>query len=281
MDRMNASPTFRWLGIAGLELGVEDQVLVIDPYFTRIPFWRQWIGRIELNRPLVREKLPVCTHLLVTHAHWDHLMDVPEVANSTGARVYGSANTCQLLRLLGVPGEQVQEIRSGDRLDLSPFEVKVFASEHMKVPWFSPGPIAHNLRPPLRARDYRMDCGFSFLISVGDRVLLTDPGERPDRVERADLLLVSPFHNLVYLRSLLPRVHPRVVIPNHWDDLWRPLSKPLRPMIRPPVWSLPPIQRVNLPNFKRTIEQVDPTFRVLIPEIFTFYKLSDILDDLP
>lgn len=52
-------------------------------------------------------------------------------------------------------------------------------------------------------------------------------------------------------------------------------------MIRPPVWSLPPIQRVNLPNFKRTIEQVDPTFRVLIPEIFTFYKLSDILDDLP
>jgi len=277
---MNASPTFRWLGIAGLELGGDDQVLAIDPYFTRIPFWRQWIGRIEPDRALVREKIPVCRHVLVTHAHWDHLMDVPEVANSTGASVYGSANTCQLLRLLGVPGERVHEIRSGDSLNLGPFKVKVLPSEHMKVPWFSPGPITQDLRPPLRARDYRMDSCFSFLISVGNRVLLTDPGERPDPVATADILLVSPYHDNAYLRSLLPRVNPKVVIPNHWDDLWRPLSKPVRPMMGPPSWSFPPVQRVNLSHFKQAVEQLDTTVRVLIPEMFTVYELADIMDTL-
>jgi L-ascorbate metabolism protein UlaG (beta-lactamase superfamily) len=274
---MNTSLMFRWLGIAGIELRLDDQVLVIDPYFTRIPFWQQWFGRVRPNSALIREMLPTCNYILVTHAHWDHLMDVPEVANFTGAVVFGSYNTCQLLRILGVPSQQVQEIQSGNKLTLGPFGASVFLSEHKPAPGFLPGRISSNLRPPLRARDYRMDCCFSFLISTRNCILLTDPGERSDQAESADVLLVSPHHDFAYLQPLLQRAHPKVVIPNHWDDIWRPLPKPVRPMTKPPTLSFPPIKRISLLQFKQAIEQIDPTIQVFIPEMLTPYNLYDII----
>jgi L-ascorbate metabolism protein UlaG (beta-lactamase superfamily) len=176
---MLASLMFRWLGIAGIELRMDDQILVVDPYFTRIPFWQQWFGSIRPNSALVRQMLPACNYVLVTHAHWDHLMGVHDVANFTGAGVFGSANTCRLLALLGVPKEQVREIREGAKLVLGTFEVEVFLSEHKAAPGFFLGKIPSKLRPPLRARDYRMDSCFSFRIATRNCTLLTDPGEHP------------------------------------------------------------------------------------------------------
>ncbi|MHB8280669.1 MAG: hypothetical protein ACYDIA_23950 [Candidatus Humimicrobiaceae bacterium] len=35
---MDQSIFLKWLGVAGIELKVNEHVLIIDPYFTRIPF---------------------------------------------------------------------------------------------------------------------------------------------------------------------------------------------------------------------------------------------------
>ena len=37
-------PEMRWLGVAGIELRVNKQILVIDPFVTRPPFRRMWFG---------------------------------------------------------------------------------------------------------------------------------------------------------------------------------------------------------------------------------------------
>jgi L-ascorbate metabolism protein UlaG (beta-lactamase superfamily) len=42
---MDANTGFRWLGTAGIELIAKDQVLVIDPYFTRFSTWRMCLGQ--------------------------------------------------------------------------------------------------------------------------------------------------------------------------------------------------------------------------------------------
>ena len=139
---MNRAIWFRWLGIAGIELRVGDQILAIDPTFTRIPFWRLWFGRIHSNLKLVEENLPHCNAVLVTHAHYDHLMDVPDVVRTTGATAMGSPNTCRLLEVLGTPPDRVRVIGVDDRLDLGDFQVEVLQAQHMKTPGFSPGPLS-------------------------------------------------------------------------------------------------------------------------------------------
>ena len=123
------SLTFRWLGVAGLELKAEGQVLVMDPFFTR-PTLLSMLRPLVSNSALIAEKLPECQFVLVTHSHYDHLLDVPEVLRHTGAVVYGSPNTCQLLRLLGVPASQLHEINVGDKLSLGEFMVEVIAGQH-------------------------------------------------------------------------------------------------------------------------------------------------------
>ena len=83
-------PQMRWLGVAGIELRATEQVLVIDPFVTRPPFRRMWFGRIRSDSALAAASVPQGDFVLVTHAHWDHVMDVPAIIKQTGATAYGS-----------------------------------------------------------------------------------------------------------------------------------------------------------------------------------------------
>jgi L-ascorbate metabolism protein UlaG (beta-lactamase superfamily) len=266
--------TFRWLGVAGIELQVDNAVLLVDPYVTRISFRQMWLGRVQPDRALVREKVPRGDFVLVTHAHFDHLLDVPEVVLHTGAAAYGSPNSCRLLAACGVPPEKVHPIGAGDRLQLGPFQVEMSAIGHGKAPGFGPGLLRAGLRPPLRARDYRMDTCLTFLITAGGQRLLTNPGERSEGARPAEVLFLYPSGDTARVQTLLQQVRPRVAIPLHWDDLNRPLSQPLRPLFAPPRLGWPPLRRIDLAVFREQVEQVDPSVTVLIPESFRPYELS-------
>ncbi len=173
-------PELRWLGVAGIELKANEQILVIDPFVTRPPLRRMWWGRVRSDTALAAATVPQGDFVLVTHAHWDHVMDVPAVIEQTRATAYGSPNTCQLLTILGVPEEHLHEIKVGDQLTLGTFQVAIFPAEHGLVLGqpFASGSLAPNLRPPLRMRDYRMDACFSFLIEVGGLRFLDWSSER-------------------------------------------------------------------------------------------------------
>ncbi|MBE0479638.1 MAG: MBL fold metallo-hydrolase [Dehalococcoidia bacterium] len=271
---MNGPIQFRWLGVAGIELSVNGQVLVIDPYFTRIPFWRAWFGRVEPDRGLIAQKVRTCDFVLVTHAHFDHLMDVPEVVLNTDASALGSPNTCRLLRACGVPDRRIREIGPGANLALKDFQVEVFSAKHMKTPGFSPGPLRPDLRAPLNARDYRMDDDYSFLIHINGRRILTDPGEQPQQTFPADILFLYAHREDAYYRWLLPLVRPSVVVPIHWDDFFRPLTQPLKAHYHLPRLAFPPLQRVGLRRFEQVVGQAVPGVTVFLPEIFQIYDLT-------
>ena len=171
---------FRWLGVAGIEIEMDGRVLLVDPYLSRIGLWRVLFGRPQPDRELITSTIHRCDYVLVTHAHYDHLMDVPEVVKRTGAVTFGSKNSCQILKLHGVPQESVREVSVGDRLELDTYQVGVLPSEHIRIPSLVSGSLASGLRLPMRARDYRMDDCFGFLITAGDTRLLVRPGETVD-----------------------------------------------------------------------------------------------------
>jgi L-ascorbate metabolism protein UlaG (beta-lactamase superfamily) len=268
---------FRWLGVAGIELIADDQVLVVDPYVTRVPFWRLWFGRVQPDADLARVHVPRCQHLLVTHAHFDHLLDAPAVASYTGCRIYGSPNTCRLVAMLGVPAGQIVTLHQGEHLELGPFGVDVLSSEHRRAPGFGPGPISANLHPPLRARDLRMDEAYAFRIQAAGYSVLTDPGVHPGTLPPSDVLLVNPFGTAPYYQRLLAQVGPQLIIPCHWDDFWRPLTRPLRPILMPPLWAIPPTRWMDMARFQQMIGQIAPHRRVFVPQVLRAYDLAALL----
>jgi len=265
---------FRWLGVAGLELTAGEQILVIDPFFTRPAMWRLAGSRVRPDRDLTLHHVPRCHQILVTHAHWDHLMDVPDLAMHTGAAVWGSANACRLAAVAGVPHSQLHPIVPGDTLCLGRFEVEVLPARHGRTPldrWIS-APLAPDLRPPLRLLDYRMDDCFSFLIRASCTCLLDG-----DQATAADLLFTVPLLRPGRFDPPLPAGRPRVVVPIHWDDSFRPLSRGIRPSLEPPRWAWPPLRRFDLAGFRRQIEEMAPGTRVLIPRAFHPYSVADLL----
>jgi L-ascorbate metabolism protein UlaG (beta-lactamase superfamily) len=274
-------PEMRWLGVAGIELRVNKQILMIDPFVTRPPIRRMWFGRIRLDSALITAKVPHGDFVLVTHAHWDHVMDVPAIIEQTRATAYGSTNTCRLLKILGVPEAHLREIKAGDQLTLGIFQVAILQAEHGLVLGrpFATGSLAPNLHPPLRLRDYRMDTCFSFLIEVDGLRFLDWSSEQAHLAPLADVLFVKPLQKPAYYEALLGVVQPRVVIPIHWDDFMRPLSQPLRPMLKPPRLAFSPLTRVDLTTFSQLIKRISPQTQVFLPEIFQLYELSELLPE--
>lgn len=270
---------FRWLGVAGIELRVDGQVLAIDPFFTRPPLRRLFFGRVQSDSELIAEHMDRCDYVLITHAHWDHVMDVPEIVRSTSATAWGSANACRLLSICGVPAEKNRVIHAGDALQLGPYRVQVIPANHRWVPGFQPKDLAPGLEPPLRLRDYQMDGCFSILVDIEGLRLLNWRSVDADSAPRADVLFVGPHGGRHHCQALLQGVRPRLVMPIHWDDFFRPLREEIRPCWRAPRWALPPFARVNLARLKRTIEQIDPQVKVLIPEILHTYGLRRCLSE--
>ena len=274
---MSDSTKLRWLGAAGIELNVGGQVLVVDPYLTRFPVWKLWWARVMPDGTRIAEKVPRCDFVLVSHAHFDHVMDVPDLIRHTGATAFGSANSCRLLAACGVPKNKIRHVGPGDRITVSGFQVEVRRAAHMGIPGFGSGPLGADLKPPLRARDYRMDDCWSFLITVDGLRLLTDPGRHPGDAAPADVLLVYPGLEGSYYEALLSVVRPQVVVPIHWDDLFHPSSDPIRPYWQSPSWAFPPLKRINLVEFRRRIEGAVSGTKVLAPEAFCDYDLGELL----
>jgi hypothetical protein len=262
-----------YLGAAGWHFRAEQASLLVDPYFTRMSMPAILLSRAVADAELISRYTPPADAILVTHPHVDHLMDVPQAARITGAPMYASPQGSDLLEFLGVPPSQIVPIQAGDSLAIGPFEAEVYDSPHRlifgDVPYH--GPLEHGLKPPLRASDYRMDCQFSFLIAVRGLRLLIASGIQCEPPAEADVLLVGADASREQLGRILGATRPRWVLPNHWDDMFRPLDRPARPMITPPSGLMPGLRRIDLQAFARTVCELHPACEVILPDRFKPY----------
>ena len=275
MVKLSQHPSviFRWLGIAGMEFTFGNHTLLIDPFLSRPPLRNVFFGRVTPNIQLIKEKITKADHILITHAHYDHLLDVPVIARQTGAQVFGSANVCGLLQILQVPSTQLHSLHAFDEIDLPYAHIRVIPASHPFIPMYNPGKLKTNLKPPLRLRDYRMDECFSFLIEFEKLRCLVWSSVSAEHAQPADVLFLRAVARQGWYDEMLNSVHPRLAIPTHWDDLFRPLSQPIRPFFAPPTLSNPLIRWINLDDFKKRIIHSDPTCKILIPNVLQPYNL--------
>jgi hypothetical protein len=119
-----------------------------------------------------------------------------------------------------------------------------------------------------------MDECFGFLITAGNIRFLVRPGETVDAAVQADVLFVSPHRRQGYYEELLSIVAPRIVVPIHWDDFFRSLYKPLRPIFKPPGVGSGSLGRVALDVFVRIVNRFGPETMVILPEILQSYDLT-------
>lgn len=87
------------------------------------------------------------------------------------------------------------------------------------------------------------------------------------------MLFVSATEPASFYGDLLAAVEPRLVIPVHWDDFFRPHDRPLRPTLLPPRLAWPPVRRLDIAAWQEMIQQLAPKTNVLVPDLFHSYDL--------
>jgi L-ascorbate metabolism protein UlaG (beta-lactamase superfamily) len=228
-----------WLGVSGYRMSFEGHTLFIDPYLSRVPFGDLLRRRPTLPDPAALDRFVHApgevAGVLVGHTHFDHAVDAPAIARRFDCKAYGSDSLVTLMGLHGLADRAV-EVEPYRTYELGPFAVSFTPSAHSKlllglaVPY--DGDLTCEHLDALSPGAYR--CGQVWGISIevagvrfyhqGSANLIDDAvRERGVDVFLAGVAGRSFTHD--YWKRILPRLDPRVVVPTHYDNFFRPLGE--------------------------------------------------------
>ena len=127
-----------YLGVSGFQFETGGHALLVDPYFTRVGLSAVALNQsIEPDPERLRAGLAHVQRrvdaVLVTHAHIEHLLDVPPIMRRTGARLVAGPTAVNLTRSLGLPASQCRPVRHGDVRRIGPWTIRVLAAEHDRL----------------------------------------------------------------------------------------------------------------------------------------------------
>jgi len=230
-----------WLGVSGYRIGYEGQTLFVDPYVSRVPFADLLRRRPTLPDPEALDRFAQApgevAGVLVGHTHFDHAVDAPAIARRFGCKAYGSDSLLALMALHGLADRAVL-VEPYRTYELGPFEVSFTPSVHSKlllglaVPY--DGDLTCEHLDALSPGAYR--CGQVWGISIevaGVRFYHQGSANLIDEAVRErgiDVFLAGVAGRSftdAYWRRILPLLDPRVVVPTHYDNFFRPLGGPM------------------------------------------------------
>ncbi len=238
--------TATWLGTTAVLLSDGEHSLMVDPFFTRPEGWLNLITNRAIApdeeiiaRGLSKVRLTNLAAVLISHSHYDHAMDAAVVARLSGAALVGSESTANIGRGGGLPESQIRVVKSGVPMLFGSFTATFIESRHAGATGGRPtGDISAPLKPPARYLDYRQGGTYSILVehALGAVLLHGSAGFVPGALKgrKADIVFlgIALREELEpYLAETVDAVGAKRVIPTHWDDFTRSLSKPLIPNI--------------------------------------------------
>jgi L-ascorbate metabolism protein UlaG (beta-lactamase superfamily) len=242
----DAPLTVTWLGVSTLLIDDGSSALMTDGFFSRPGLARVGVGKVSpsparVDGCLARVGVKRLAAVIPVHTHFDHALDSALVADRTGAQLVGGGSAANVGRGHGLSEDRIVVVESGAPIQLGDYEITLVESRHSPPDRF-PGTIDQPVVPPVRAATYRCGEAWSAFIhhrSSGRRLLIQGSagfvkgsltGQLADVVYLGvGQLGVQPESYLVdYWTQTVRTVGARRVVLVHWDDFFRPLSKPLR-----------------------------------------------------
>lgn len=219
-----------WLGTAAFRVVIGNTVVWLDPYLSRNKHARPPVT-------LKPQDIAAADYIFLSHGHFDHVYDVPEIARRTGARVIASSTVCNALHKAGLPDHQLRPVQGTKTMGLGSFNVLAFPGGHIR---FDRRLILQTLRRakwgilPALWLGLRYPRGevLGYLLSTKEHSLcfLGSVGFRREQIERITpgvaLVAVQGHSDICRIAAhLVARLEPRWVIPHHFDDFYPPLSQ--------------------------------------------------------
>ncbi len=228
-----------YLGVNGYQFEANGHALPVDPYFSRaglpsIAFQQRLEPnetRISFGLRHVRSRVD---GVLVTHAHFDHLLDVPEIMERTNARLVAGATATNLTISCGLDRSRCLVVEPGSTRVIGPWRIRVLPSAHDRILGWLPfrGTKTQPGTCPAKASDWRLGEPMAFLMEANGKRIYVDSGGTlevlpPLQVAPVDLAIlgVALPDSRKRLRATIERLRPKYVLPSHQDDFFSPVER--------------------------------------------------------
>jgi L-ascorbate metabolism protein UlaG (beta-lactamase superfamily) len=228
-----------YLGVNGYEFEANGHALLVDPYFTRAGLTSiAFQQRLEPNETRIsfglRHVPSRVDAVLVTHAHFDHLLDVPEIMKRTNAQLLAGATAANLTMSCGLDRSRCLVVEPGSTRVIGPWRIRVLPSAHDRIFGWLPfrGTKTHPGTCPAKASDWRLGEPMAFLIEANGKRIYIDSGGTPEvlppfQVAPVDLAIlgVALPESRKRLRATIEQLRPKYVLPSHQDDFFSPVER--------------------------------------------------------
>lgn len=291
-DTGRSQVVLEYMGAAGWRVSDGQTIILIDPYLSRIvgpsPPGRSlprmagdtrpvygWEDTIAPDVAAIDARVPRADFILVTHTHYDHVLDVPHIALKTGATVIGTVSTANVLRAYGVPEKQLITVRGGEDYEFGAFSVRVIPSLHSALDqkhYFSAETAPAGMKAPLTLRQIHPEGGtVAYLVRLRGHQILAFGGmnyiEREIAGLRPDVVLLgaAPSRKEIYdytRRAMRALGFPPLVLPTHWDNFMVPYSASQEE------------SSAALQSFIDEVKAASPKTRVVVPKYFEPIRLG-------
>jgi L-ascorbate metabolism protein UlaG (beta-lactamase superfamily) len=228
----------QWFGTAGFRIKVRETIFLVDPYLSRNP------AAMPGQQPLDPRDIKAASHIFISHGHFDHIQDVPLIADHTKARVYCTQAAAHTMEKKGLYPDQMERISTdGWERGFEDFRARAFFSRHVKfdkkllittllkinfkIPRYLPLFREFPCGQVLSWRFYAGDKIIHFFGSAGSSIneLKELAGFRDESI---DILLVPlQGHSKIcgIAAEYVNILQPKMVIPHHQDDFFPPISR--------------------------------------------------------
>ena len=259
----------RYLGTAGFILSDQHRTVVLDPFISRPSLWQTFTQPLLSDPALVKRYISKADEVLIGHAHYDHILDAPEVCKQTGARLIGSQASLMYGRSAGLSEQQILETKGRETIDCGKWQVVGLPSIHGKA-LFGRVPLPGDMTtpPPYPPKFHHLRRGqvFNWWIHTGKLSVVhidsADFIEQELQGRQADIVCLCAIgrkYRPNYVKDVVRLLKPKYIIPCHWDTMLTPIDQP--PKLLPGV---------NIPEFIDEIKAcgVIPLFMPILGELY-------------
>ena len=249
VDAPHQGLTVRFFGVSTLLFDDGQDQILIDGFFTRPDLWHVLSSKISGDFPLLVQlkrqyELHRTQAIFVTHSHYDHALDIPHLSELLPqAKIVGSRTTLNIARANNdIAESQLILAQPKQSIQIGQFKVTPIPSAHTP-PTAVNDDLGKELKAPLQLpakfSAFTEGGSFDYLIEHGDQKILVkaSTGFIPNQLDslKVDTLFLGiaqlskqdQNYQNHYLAESLQKLQPKVVIPIHWDNFFKPLNQPL------------------------------------------------------